>query len=104
MRRATVCYSNYSLAACKSFFFGSPTWRGCRNGQGCSYCRRICRNGGFATAVVVGEESRVRFWKFEKEEKFRALFSITPRKINVIPEMSRAKNISKWSSRETGSF
>ena len=39
---------------------------------------------------MIEEESKVLFWKWEKEEKFRSLFSITPCRVKG---MARAKNL-----------
>ena len=54
-----VCYFNYRVAAVKEF--GFTHLEGGRKGQGCSYWHQIGRNGGFAAAIMVEEESRIFF-------------------------------------------
>ncbi len=80
-RRPTICYSNNSSGLLNIYWFSHL--EGGREEPGCSYWHRIGRNGGLSTAIVMGEESGVIFWKWKKEEKCRPLFSITHRRVKM---------------------
>ena len=86
----TVFYSTYRVMDYKvSFWFTHMD--GGRNEQGCSYWYRIGPNGELAAAIVVGEESRILFWKWEKKIKFRSLFSITHRLVKTYRRFARGE-------------